>query len=142
MKHFARTVVATLILTLCCGGCSDIWEQATVEISYASPLEADKYVLQSFNRMRVEEVFRRFTKQHGYTCKAHIKRVEEIRCRGPRDLYLVFRPAPNKPEYIARFSWADVGHRTHAEFTSHVLRFEREFVSVVGAPQVRIQQET
>jgi hypothetical protein len=142
MKQLARAVLVTSVLQLCSSGCSNAWERATVTISYASPPASDEQVLQRFNRMRVEEVFRRVSKQYGYECKPHIKRVDEIRCRGPSDLHLVFQPSLNKPEFVARFSWVDVGGRTHEEFTSHVLRFGRGFSSMVGEQRVRIAPET
>ena len=138
MMNLAWAALAALLCEACLFGCAEQWEQATVTISYASEETPNERALRRFGRMRVEESFHQFAKRHGYECKPHIKRVQEIRCRGPQGLRMVFQPSPNKPEFTARFSWANVGGRTHEKFKNHVLDFEHEFSSLVGASYVHL----
>jgi hypothetical protein len=63
--------------------------------------------------------------------------VEEIKCRGPKDLHLVFQPAMNKAEFVAEFTWVDSSDRTHREFMRHVAQFKSDLGAAVGDNNVR-----
>jgi hypothetical protein len=137
-----RTMLTAAVFAACLAGCGNLWEQASVTISYGPTPESQEYRLVGDERKRVEAAFRQFSERNGYKCRPHIKRVEEITCRGPRDLHLVFQPSPNKPQFVAKFSWADISGRTHEEFMNHVTRFEKELSSAIGEDNVRLEGKT
>jgi hypothetical protein len=131
-------VGAVSLITLSLAGC-DVWEKASITISYVSVAGSEEYRLNSGTRKRTEEVFRQISERNGYKCHAHVKRVEEISCRGPRDLHLVFQPTLNKPQFVAEFSWVDLSGRTHAEFMGHVEKFRSQLSSALGEDNVRLE---
>jgi hypothetical protein len=130
----------TALLGTCLGGCDDMWEQATVTISYAPASGANELGPLTNDRKRVEEVFINVSERQGYKCRAHVKREEELTCRGPNDLHLVFQPSLNKQEFVAKFSWADVGGRTHEKFMQHVSGFKNGFSAIFGEDHVRLEE--
>jgi hypothetical protein len=141
MRQLQPTVYVS-VLALCLNSCGDIWEQATVTIAYASPVKSGEFALLGANRKRVQDAFEEFSERNGYKCRAHVKRIEEITCKGPDDLHLVFQPSLNKEEFVAKFSWADLGRRTHEEFMKHVLNFKNELDSSLRDHYVRIDVQT
>jgi hypothetical protein len=76
-------------------------------------------------RQRVLRAFKTYTEANGYKCQEHIKRMEEITCRGPKDMHVTFEPELNEPVFVARFNWVRTGDRTHEEFERHVAAFAR-----------------
>jgi len=130
-------LIAALLLILTLHGCGS-WEHASVHVVYGAESAAEEWRLEASTRKRVEDAFKAFSERNGYKCRPHPKRVEEIKCRGPKDLHLVFQPSMNKAEFVAEFTWVDTSDRTHQEFMRHVALFERELSAAVGAPNVRL----
>jgi hypothetical protein len=131
---------AALLLTLTLPGCG-AWEHASVHVVYGGESAHDAWRLDASNRKRVEDAFKAFSERNGYKCRPHVKRVEEIKCRGPRDLHLVFQPAMNKAEFVAEFTWVDSSQRTHQEFMRHVAQFKTDLAAVVGDNNVRVADD-
>lgn len=121
----AVPLVSAASLAILLSGCG-AWENATVTIAYSPDTKQEAWRSGKSPRQQVEAAFREFSLQHGYKCRPHIKRVEEITCRGPQDLYLTFQPTTNKPEFVARFSWVDSPERTHEAFLRQVAAFRRQ----------------
>jgi hypothetical protein len=139
MRRFPEPALAALLLwSFALSGCSDVLEHARVTISYDPG--PDQIALVGTNRKRVEDEFRSFSERNGYKCEPQMKRTEEIACRGPNDLRLTFQPSLNKHEFVAEFSWADVGGRTHEEFMSYVLNFKNAFSSIFGDDHVHLEE--
>jgi hypothetical protein len=110
-----------------------------VHVVYGSDSGQEEWRLDASNRKRVEEAFKSFSERNGYKCRPHAKRVEEIKCRGPRDLHLLFQPVMNKAEFVAEFTWVDTSDRTHEEFMRHVSQFKSELGAAVGETNVRVE---
>jgi hypothetical protein len=133
------SIAAALLLALTLQGCGT-WEHASVHVVYGQQSGPDEWRLDASNRKRVEEAFKAFSERNGYKCRPHIKRVEEIKCRGPKDLHLVFQPTMNKAEFVAKFTWVDTSDRTHREFMRHVSQFRAELGAAVGESNVRLAE--
>lgn len=134
-KLEAIASVAMLALTM--HGCGT-WEHASVHVVYGAESAPQEWRIEASTRKRVEDTFKAFSERNGYKCRSHPKRVEEIKCRGPKDLHLVFQPAMNKAEFVAKFTWVDSSDRTHEEFMRHVSRFKSELGAAVGEANVRL----
>lgn len=130
------SIVAVLLLAATFQGCG-AWEHASVHVVYGQHSGPDEWRLDALNRKRVEDAFKAFSEGNGYECRPHIKRVEEIKCRGPKGLHLMFQPTMNKAEFVAKFTWVDTADRTHQEFMRHVAQFKNDLGAVVGETNVR-----
>lgn len=130
-------LVAALLLTWTMHGCGT-WEHASVRVVYGTQSGEDEWQLAAASRKRVADAFNAFSQRHGYKCHPHAKRVEEINCRGPKDLHLLFQPALNKAEFVAEFTWVDSSDRTHQEFLRHVAEFKSDLGAVVGDTNVKL----
>jgi len=131
-------VMSALLLLHGCGA----WEHASVSVTYGSASESEEWRLNAASRKRVEDAFEAFSQRHGYNCRPHIKRVEEIKCRGPKGLHLMFQPAMDKPQFVAGFTWVNSADRSHEEFMRHVSTFKTELAAVVGESNVRFEGQT
>ena len=130
-------IAATLLLTLTMHGCG-VWEHASVHVVYGADSGWDEWQLAAASRKRVEDAFNAFSQRHGYKCRSHPKRVEEIKCRGPKDLHLLFQPSLNEAEFVAEFTWVDSSDRTHQEFIRHVAEFKSELGAAVGESNIKL----
>jgi hypothetical protein len=142
MHRAPQRMLCVFLLATCLNGCSDVFEQATVTLSYAASPASEQFAPVVGDGKRVEDAFRQFSERNGYKCRAHVKRVQEFRCRGPKDLHLVFEPSLNKKEFVAVFSWTDLGGRTHEEFMQHVQFFKQELGRALGENNVRLEAQT
>ena len=133
----AAAVLVALTLQVC-----GKWEHASVHVAYAPEAGPEEWRLEGYHRKRVEDAFKAVTQRQGYKCRPHVKRVEEIRCRGPKDLHLIFQPTMNKAEFVAEFTWVDTSDRTHREFMRHVSQFRNELGAAVGETNVRLASKT
>lgn len=136
-----RPITSALLLALTMHGCG-AWEHASVSVAYGSESGPGQWRLDASNRKRVEDAFNAFAERNGYKCRPQLKRVEVIKCRGPKDLHLVFQPAMNKAGFVAEFSWVDVSGRTREEFMGYVSQFKTELSAAVGEANVRFEDET
>jgi hypothetical protein len=134
------SIASVLLLAATTHGCGT-WEHASVRVVYGPESGPEEWRLDASNRKRVEDAFKAFSERNGYKCRPHIKRVEEIKCRGPKDLHLVFQPAVNKAEFVAEFTWVDSSDRTHQEFMDHVSKFKSELSAAVGDANVRLAEK-
>jgi hypothetical protein len=134
------SIASALLLALTLHGCGS-WEHASVHVVYGPEFATEEWRLEASNRKRVEDAFKAFSERNGYKCRPHVKRVEEIKCRGPRDMHLVFQPAMNKAEFVAKFTWVDTSDRTHEEFMRHVAQFKSELAAVVGETNVNLEDK-
>lgn len=126
-----------LLFALAMQGCGS-WEHASVRVVYGAESVREEWRLEASTRKRVQDAFNAFSQRNGYKCRPHPKRVEEIKCRGPKDLHLEFQPALNKAEFVAEFTWVDSSDRTHQEFMRHVSQFKSELSATVGESNVRL----
>lgn len=133
------SIAAALLVLAALQGCGT-WEHASVRVVYGQASGPDEWRLDASSRKRVEDAFKAFSERNGYKCRPHIKRVEEIKCRGPKDLHLVFQPTMNKAEFVAEFTWVDTSDRTHREFMRHVSQFQTELSAAVGETNVRLAE--
>jgi hypothetical protein len=138
-KWLSGFAAAALAVTMSACG---YWENASVTISYEVTVRAEAWHFPKAKRENVEAAFKVFSEQNGYQCRPNIKHAEELTCHGPKDLYLAFRPALNKPEFIATFSWVDSSDRTHAEFVHLVAQFRAQMSTVVGDQNVQVKVKT
>ena len=134
-------IIAFVLLAATLHGCAK-WEHASVHVVYGQQSGSDEWRLDASTRKRVEDAFTAFSERNGYKCRPHVKRVEEIKCRGPMDLHLTFQPTMNKAEFVAKFTWVDTSDRTHEEFMRHVIRFKSELGATVGENNVRLADAT
>ena len=141
MTQGTLAAIASASLLLAVQGCGS-WEHASVSVVYGAPAGTDEWRLDASTRKRVTDAFTAFSERNGYRCRPHPKRVEEIKCRGPKDLHVKFQPTMNKAEFVAEFTWVDTSDRTHAEFMSHVSKFQSELGEVVGEANVRLASGT
>lgn len=132
MKAIAISLTVPVLVML--GGCNGL-ERARIVVRYGSVAAVDSTEV-ALDRLRVEQTLAAFSKESGFTCRPHIKRVEELTCRGPRDLHMTFRPVHNRAEFIAEFTWLDTGGRTPEEFADLVQRFSSAMAMTVGAENV------
>lgn len=109
-----------------------------MRVVYGQESGAEEWRLDASTRKRVLEAFNAFAERNGYKCRTHPKRVEEIKCRGPKDLHLEFQPELNKAEFVAEFTWVDSSGRTHQEFMRHVSQFQSELSAAVGETNVSL----
>jgi hypothetical protein len=130
-----------MLLAATLHGCGS-WEHASVSVAYGSTSGPEAWRLDAANRKRVEDAFKAFSERNGYKCRPHVKRIEEIKCRGPKDLHLEFQPTMNKAEFVAEFTWVDSSDRTHDEFLRHVSKFQTELGAVVGEMNVKLGGKT
>jgi hypothetical protein len=135
------SVASIILLAATRHGCGR-WEHASVRVVYGQEFGSDEWRLDASTRKRVEDAFTAFSERNGYKCRPHVKRVEEIKCRGPRDLHLNFQPSMNKAEFVAKFTWVDTSDRTHEEFMRHVSQFKSELGAAVGETNVRLADTT
>lgn len=135
------SIAALVLLAATLHGCGR-WEHASVRVVYGQQSGPEEWRLEASSRKRVEDAFTAFSERNGYKCRPHVKRVEEIKCRGPRDLHLMFQPAMNQAEFVAEFTWVDTSDRTHEEFMRHVDRFRSELAAAVGEGNVRLADAT
>jgi hypothetical protein len=141
MEFRRRNLASALLLTVMLQGCG-AWEHASVRVVYGAESAPEEWRLNASTRKRVEDAFKTFSERNGYKCRPHAKRVEEIKCRGPKDLYLFFQPTMNKPEFVAEFTWVDSSDRTHQEFMRHVSQFKSDLSAAVGETNVRLADNT
>lgn len=136
LKYVAIALAATFAIASCAQG-----DYATVSISYPAqePSASDQWPRPDISlRQRVSKSFWKVAEANGYKCRAHVKRVEEITCRGPKDMHVTFKPTLNRPEFVATFNWIELGDRTHDEFTSYVEKFSASMMSTVNDKTVRL----
>lgn len=136
-----RSIASGLLLALTMHGCGT-WEHASVFVVYSSESAPEEWRWEGASRKRVQDAFNAFSERNGYKCRPGLKRVEEIKCRGPKGLHLVFQPSLNKAEFVAKFTWVDSSDRTHEEFMSHVATFKSELSAAVGKTNIKFEGKT
>lgn len=135
-KHLAIAVAASLGIASCARG-----DYASISITYPAqkPAVGDPWPRADIAvSQRISQSFLKAAEGQGYKCRAHVKRVEEITCRGPKDMYVTFKPTLNQPEFVAAFNWVELGDRTHDEFRAHIERFCASMISAVDDKTVRV----
>lgn len=135
-KTTAITLVACLALVSCAKG-----EYATITMSYPAQTEdaSDRGPWPTLPlRQRISKAFWEVAEKNGYECRAHVKRVEEITCRGPQDLHVTFKPSLNQPEFVAKFNWVDIDGRTPEEFERHISQFASSMTTAVADENLRL----
>jgi len=131
---FAIIVAMATILAGCVKG-----DYATVTISYQLPPQQDAWHLTPSSRQKILKSFWKIADANGYKCHAHVKRVEEIACSGPREMNITFQPALNRPQFTAKFNWVELNDgRTHDEFTHHIQSFARSMTRTVNDESVHL----
>jgi hypothetical protein len=128
---FASSLLAVL------AGCarSDL---ATVTIEYSSSARRGELTLEPSQKERVSSAFTRVAKDLGYSCQPHRKRVEEIRCTGPKKMNIQFQPDLNEPRYLATLNWLEIGDRSRSEFDAHVAEFVQSMRVATADPAIAI----
>lgn len=135
-KHLAFTLAASFVVASCAKG-----EYATLTLSYPAPAQNpsdDSKWPTTPMPQKISKSFWAVAEANGYKCRAHVKRVEEITCRGPRDMYVTFKPALNKPEFVAKFNWLDFDGRTPEEFKRHVQAFSASISAAVDDESLQL----
>ncbi|MBM0105944.1 hypothetical protein JM946_14525 [Steroidobacter sp. S1-65] len=135
-KRLAFTLAASLVVASCAKG-----EYAILTLSYPVPAQSSNHESKWPTKPLPEKISKSFwavAEASGYKCRAHVKRVEEITCRGPRDMYVTFKPALNKPEFVAKFNWLDFNGRTPEEFKRHVQAFSSSITTAVDDESVQL----
>jgi hypothetical protein len=133
-KRIAFTLAASFVLTSCAKG-----DYATITISYPAQAQSssDQWRWPDVPlRQRISKSFWKVAQSNGYKCRAHVKRVEEITCRGPKDMYVTFEPSLNKPEFVAKFNWIEFDGRTADEFKRHISRFSSSLTTTIDDKNV------
>jgi hypothetical protein len=134
-----QRLLATAAAALCLTGCGTT-EHTSVTVAYLSDSGPNSAVrnwhFSGPSKKQVETAFQSFSEKYGYRCRAHRKRVDEITCRGPKDLHLTFMPSLNRAEFVADFSWLDSSNRSHKEFVHHVADFKKTLAAAVGSENV------
>jgi hypothetical protein len=130
--------VALLAFTL--SACS-YWEHASVTIKYVAAPPSDGWSLPSSGQYGVKDAFKQLSDSNGYKCRTNFKHPDGLLCRGPKDLHLSFRPALNKAEFVADFSWVNTSDRTHDEFARLVASFATQMAAIVGDQHVQLESD-
>jgi hypothetical protein len=130
------TVAVSAALCACVEG-----DRASITIDYqVTPAAASALSLEPPARQRIVTAFKQIAEARGYKCHAHAKRVQELTCRGPRDMHVTFKPELNRPEFVARFNWVAWHGRTHAEFARHVSEFAHSIKQEVADAEVHTSE--
>lgn len=137
-KHIAFTLAASFAIVSCAKG-----EYATITLAYPAPApepESNDPSLWPKTPLSqtISKSFWRVAETNGYKCRAHVKRVEEVTCRGPKDMYITFQPSLNKPEFVAKFNWVDFDGRTPDEFKRHVSAFAASITTAVNDKNLKL----
>jgi hypothetical protein len=111
---------------------------ATVTIAYPASAHRAELTLEPSKKQRVTDAFTRVAKERGYSCKPHVKRIEEIRCTGPKKMNIQFQPDLNEPRYVATLNWVEVGDRSRSEFDRHVDGFVQSMREAIADPAIEI----
>jgi len=136
LKYLAIALAATFAVTSCAQS-----DYATINISYPNqaPGAGDQWPrADSSLRQKISKSFGQVAEANGYKCRAHVKRVEEITCRGPKDMHVTFKPTLNSPEFVATFNWIELGDRTPDEFKGHIEKFSAAMTNAVNDKTVRL----
>jgi len=136
LKHISITLTATFGIASCAQG-----DYATISVTYPAqaPSASDQWPRADIPlRQRVSKSFWKAAEANGYKCRPHVKRVEEITCRGPKDVHVTFKPTLNKPEFVVTFNWVELGDRTSDEFRSLIEKFSASMLSAVNDKTVRL----
>lgn len=133
IAHRAAVWAVMSALGACTGG-----DYATVRISYPAKAQVNSWQIGPSSRQRIIHSFWKVAEANGYKCRAHAKRVEEITCRGPKDMHITFKPALSGPEFVATFNWLELGDRTPDEFKRHVSGFTASMTRAVNDGNVRV----
>jgi len=136
LKQIAIALTATFGITSCAQG-----DYAKISVTYPAqaPSAGDQWPRSDISlRQRVCKAFSEAAETNGYKCRAHVKRVEESTCSGPKGMYVTFKPTLNRPEFVATFNWLEVGDRTSGEFRSHIEKFSASMMSSVNDSTVRL----
>jgi hypothetical protein len=111
---------------------------ATVVIEYKASSYASTLLLEPPQKQRVAQAFTEAAKEQGYSCRPHIKRLEEIRCTGPKKMNIQFQPDLNRPRYVATLNWLEVGDRSRSEFERHVAEFVQSMRVAISDSSIEI----
>lgn len=111
---------------------------ATVTIEYPRSARQGQLSLERSHKQRVSEAFNSVAREQGYECRPHRKRLDEIRCKGPKEMNILFQPDLNQPRYIATLNWLEVGDRSREEFDAHVAEFVQSMDGAIADPAVVI----
>jgi hypothetical protein len=137
MQARIRCSVVALAAIAALGGCAR-GDYTTVRITYPPDVQGDQWPSKVSSRQRIFQSFWKVAEANGYKCRRHPKRVEEITCRGPRDMHITFRPTLNKPEFVATFNWLELGDRKPEEFERHIASFTSSLTRTANDSNVRL----
>jgi hypothetical protein len=126
-------MVAMAALHACARG-----DYATVRIAYPADVPTDLWQTKVSSRQKIFQSFWKVADANGYKCRRHPKRVEEISCRGPKDMHITFKPALNKLEFVATFNWLEIGDRSPEEFQRHIASFVTSLTRTADASNVHL----
>jgi hypothetical protein len=135
VRQLAPALVLPMV-TVLFAGCTR-GDFATVTIEYHRPAPG-ALTLEPPEKQRVTAAFTRVAKEMSYQCRPHVKRIEEVRCRGPKKMNITFQPELNRPLYVAKFNWLESDYRTRAEFDRHVAGFVQSLRLAIADPDIKI----
>jgi hypothetical protein len=133
--RLTRLFVSSLLAVLAACARSDL---ATVTIEYSAAGQRGEMSLEPSQKQRVSSAFTRVAKDLGYSCQPHRKRVEEIRCTGPKKMNIQFQPDLNESRYVATLNWLEIGDRSRSEFDAHVNEFVQGMRVATSDPSIAI----
>jgi len=136
VKQIAITQAAIFCVASCAQG-----DYATIRLTYPAqpPSASDPWPRADTSlRQKLSKSLWKAAEANGYKCRAHVKRVEQITCRGPKDMHVTFKPTLNKPEFVVTFNWVELGDRTRDEFRRHIEEFSASISSAVNDETVRL----
>ena len=131
---------ARSLAVLCClalGACAK-GDYATLTIQYEARSPSDQWTAAPPARERIPGAFRQTAKAQGYKCNEGGKRVDDIRCSGPKRMNVFFEPELNRREFKVHFNWVEWHGRTRDEFDSHVQKFAAAFSAAVPDAKVTV----
>jgi hypothetical protein len=129
-----RLVLLLVAASAALGSCAEN-DRASVTIEYREPSGIPS--LEPPTRQRIIAAFKAYASAKGYQCRPHPKRLEELTCRGPRDMHITFKPDLNRRSFVAQFNWLEVHGRTREEFQRHVGDFSSSMARAVKDADVR-----
>jgi len=133
--RMTTVLVSSLLAVLAGCGRNDL---ATVTFEYPAASRRAELTLEPSKKERVVSAFTSVSKDLGYSCRPHRKRLDEIGCSGPKKLNIKFQPDLNEPRYIATLNWVEVGDRSRPEFDRHVAEFVQSMRLALDDPAVAI----
>lgn len=129
-----RGLLVAAVVLCGCGGTN----HSTVTIEYKLP-DSNSKLQNSLVQKNVRLAFDEFTTVHGYKCRPHIKRVEEITCRGKDGAFVEFEPVLGRPSSVASLTLVSSAPEARSRFQEEVRGLSEAMRAVPGVTSIVVR---